>query len=256
MEADFSQIEVRIASIYTNDPVLIAEATSESADMHRDTSLDIWQIPLEEMTKEVRAISKGINFGLFYGLGYKSLTANLWKQVDTKLKSGITLKEHITSFGIRNFSNFEQYCKEYEHRFWFDRFSVYRQWKEDINNFYIKHGFIENKLGFRFVSYMGEREVSNYPIQSAAFHCLLTSIILINNIAKEEKWKSKIVSQIHDSVIGDIHPSEADHIFQTCKYIMSEKLREIYPWISVPLPVEIECTDIDQPWSTKKEIEI
>jgi DNA polymerase I-like protein with 3'-5' exonuclease and polymerase domains len=103
---------------------------------------------------------------------------------------------------------------------------------------------------------MNEREVTNYPVQSTAFHCLLTSLILLNNIAKKEKWRSKIIGQIHDSAIIDLDPAEQDHVFKTCSYIMSEKMRELYPWITVPIPIEIECSGIDEPWSRKKEIKI
>jgi len=249
MEADFRQIEVRIAAIYTSDPVLIAEATTEEADMHAATSLSMWNITKDEMTKEIRDISKGINFGFFYGAAYKSTASNLWKQINTKLKSGITLKEHITNLGINNFADFEQHCKEYEYQFWYDRFVVYRQWKESINKFYIKYGYVENKLGFRFNTYMNDREVSNYPIQSTAFHCLLISVILLNDIAKKEKWKSKIIGQIHDSIIINLCPEEETHIFKMCSYIMSRKIREMYPWITVPLPIEIKCSNVGESWA-------
>jgi len=96
---------------------------------------------------------------------------------------------------------------------------------------------------------MNDREVSNYPIQSTAFHCLLTSVILLNDIAKKEKWRSKIIGQIHDSIIINLCPEEEDHIFKMCSYIMSRKIREMYPWITVPLPIEIKCSNVGESWA-------
>ena len=103
---------------------------------------------------------------------------------------------------------------------------------------------------------MNDREVSNYPIQSTAFTILLDSLIRINGIAKEEKWKTKITGQIHDSILLDIHPDEEEYVLKTCLYIMSERMRELYDWITVPIPVEVELTGTDRPWFEKKEIKI
>jgi len=256
-ELDYSSIEVRIAAVVTGDPNLKNYVLDESTDMHRDVSQDIWLLPQEEVTKEIRKNSKGDwTFAIFYGSFYKNCAISLWKHNNYKITSGITLREHLLSHNITNFDEFTEHCREAERIFWGVRFPVYAQWKKDINELYRKQGFITNKYGFRFSTPMDQKQCSNFPIQSAAFHCLLTSIILINEIAKKEKWQSKLVGQIHDSLIVDLNPSEEDHVLKTCIYIMSEKMRELHPWIDVPIPAEIEITEIDQPWSTKKEIKI
>ena len=256
VEIDFSNIEVRVAAMYTKDPTLVAEVTSDDADMHRDTALDIWMIPLDELNKDVRYLSKGVNFGLFYGATYKKVSETLWKGVNTKINSRITLKQHIRNKGIKNYLAFEDHCQEFVDYFWNERFKEYQRWKDKVNTLYRKQGWIENYFGFRFVGYMSDRVVSNYPIQSTAFHILLDSLIRIINRAKEEGWKSKIVGQIHDSILIDLVPEEEDYVLKTCLYEMSEHSRELYDWITVPIPANVEITEIDQPWSMKKEIEI
>jgi uracil-DNA glycosylase family 4 len=255
MEADYSSIEVRIAAVYTNDPILIAQATTDGADMHVDSAMSMWMLSKEEVSKPIRQDTKGnINFAFFYGSFYKQCAVKLWKQLDLQTNSGITLREHMQTKGIQCYADFEEHCRQFEDDFWNKRFYTYKQWKEDINAFYRKHGYIESKLGFRFVTSMNEREVSNYLIQSTAFHCLLTSLIILNNISKQEKWKSKIIGQIHDSLIYDLYPEEEDHIFKTCSRVMSEEIRERYPWITVPIPVEIEVSPQNSSWWSKKEI--
>jgi len=255
-EFDYKSIEVRCAAIYTKDPVLMAEVTSFGADMHRDTSLDIWMLPQDEMTKDIRYLSKAFNFGQFYGASYKSSASVLWKDVHEKTSSGVSLKSHLKANGIETYNDFEEHCRKYTDHFWHKRFAVYQQWKDGINKSYQRSGYVENLFGFRFVGYMSDRAVSNYPIQSTAFMILLDSLIRINNIAKREKWRSKIIGQIHDSVLLDLYPSEEDHIIEVCNYEMSVKTKELYDWITVPLSIEVEITPKDRPWITKQEIKI
>lgn len=254
-ELDYSSIEVRCAGMVTQDPNLITYVLDDSTDMHRDTAMDIWILPAEEITKEIRFHSKGgWVFSQFYGSYYKNCAIDLWKHIDCKIASGVTLKEHMIQQGIHNLAVFTEHCRGVEDIFWGERFKVYARWKEDINKLYRKQGYIENPFGFRFVTAMSDKEVCNYPIQSTAFHILLHSLILINKLAKEEKWRTKLIGQIHDSILLDLHPKEQDHVLKASMHIMSEKMREMHSWITVPIPVEVELTEVDQPWWTKKEI--
>jgi len=256
-EIDYSSIEVKIAALVTGDPNLKKYVLDDSTDMHRDASMDVWMIPQDEVTKEIRFHSKGgIVFSLFYGSYYKNCAIDLWKHVDCKTISGTILKHHMRDQGIHNLDEFTEHCKGVEQIFWYERFPIYREWKETINKEFRKNGFIENKMGFRFVGNLSEKQISNFPIQSTAFHLLLHSIILINEIAKEEKWKSKLIGQIHDSVIVDAVPEEEEYVLKTCVYIMSEEMRILHPWIDVPIPVDVEITKKNMPWYTKREIKI
>jgi len=255
-EIDYSSVEVRVASIYTQDPTLLKEVISDDSDMHRDTALDIWMLNEDELTKEVRYLSKGANFGLFYGAGHKNVAETLWKGANIEINGGISLKEHVKSKGILSYSNFEEHCKSFVHDFWNIRFKTYQNWKDEMNEFYRKHGYIENKFGFRFIGYMSDRVVSNYPIQSTAFMILLHSLILITQKAKEEKWKTKIIGQVHDSVIIDLSPDEEEYVLKTCTHIASIKMRELHPWITVPIPVDVEVAPQDMPWYCKEDVKV
>jgi len=255
-ELDYSSIEVRIAAVETRDPILIAEATSDGADMHTDSAMGVWLLERDNVSKEIRRDTKQFTFGMFYGDYYRQQAEKLWKYIYLKTKEGITLKEHLGSKGITTQNQFENHLKQYEHEFWYTRFNIYRQWKEDTNTLYRKQGYLETKIGFRFSSSMNSKQASNYIIQGTAFHLLLHSLILINKKSKEEGWKTKLIFQIHDSLIFDLVPEEEEYVLKTCIYIMSEEMRILHPWIDVSLPVDVETTKINKPWSTKREIKI
>jgi|GEM_PF-250259 len=90
--------------------------------------------------------------------------------------------------------------------------------------------------------------------KNTAFHCLLWSFIELINIQRERKWKSKLIGQIHDSIIVDLCPDEQDEVIETMEYIMTKKLVEENPWIIVPLEVDFEITGINEPWSEKTDL--
>ena len=100
---------------------------------------------------------------------------------------------------------------------------------------------------------MTRNDLYNWPIQGTAFHCLLWSLIRIAKISRKEKWKSKIIGQIHDSILFDAHPSESKRILEVCQQVMCHDIREEDDWISVPLVIEAETTGVDQSWYYKQE---
>ena len=89
----------------------------------------------------------------------------------------------------------------------------------------------------------------NYPVQGTAFHCLLKTLIELDKYMVSENWDSRIIGQIHDSIIMDVLPSELDHIKGILNKIVNEYLPSIWGhWIIVPLTIEIEEYGVDSPW--------
>jgi DNA polymerase-1 len=258
IEADYSGVEVRIGVCYHKDPNMITYITDPTADMHRDTAADLWLLNADEVTKEIRQSGKGDwVFPQFYGSWYLECGKNAWETCingNLKLKDGRPLCDHIAEHGITCVDDFIEHCKDVENIFWGTRFKGYSDWRKEIHKFYMQNGYVETYLGFRYQGYMTRNETSNYPIQGTAFHCLLTTLIRLINKAKEEKWKSKFIGQIHDSLIVDVVPEEKDYVIETIHNIGTKELMDLYDWIIVPIEMDFEITDIDQPWSTKKEI--
>ena len=80
------------------------------------------------------------------------------------------------------------------------------------------------------------------------------SLILVNKWLLKNKMRSKIIGQIHDSIVFDIHSEEQDEVLQKTKQVMTEEIRELWKWIVVPLDVDVEVTETS--WYEKEKIEI
>jgi DNA polymerase-1 len=258
IEADYGQIEVRGSASYHKDPNMINYILDTDTDMHRDTSSDIFILTHEDVSKEIRGeVKNKWVFAQFYGSYYKNCAIALWKNcLDLKTVSGVVLSEHLASHGIMNYQQFEEHCRKVEDVFWNERFAVYKQWKLEMEQFFRNHGYIELHTGFYCTGLLGQNECSNYNIQGSSFHCLLWTLIQLNKRSKEEGWKSKIIGQIHDAIVIDLYPPEQDRVIESIEYFGTQKIREEFTWIAVPLKMEYEITEIDEPWFCKKEIEI
>lgn len=245
-EVDFSGIEVTTSALYHKDPTFIHYLMNADADMHRDNAADLWCLKPSEVTDEIRFYAKnGWTFPQFYGDYYGSCALSLWENRDLEIEEGYSLVEHLRSVGIDSFSDFENHCKKIEQKMWFERFPVYTQWKKDICTFYQKHGFIETYLGFKFRGYMDKKQACNYPIQSTAFHVLLWCLIKLNSQSIKDRWSSKFIGQIHDSMIMDLNPKEEQMVFNAFKHTCEEDVVNRFEWIDIPFKIDIEVSDKD-----------
>lgn len=258
LESDFSGIEVAVNACYNHDPTLVAEVTDPDADMHRDTGADVWKIITKEVSKKIRFYSKNeIVFPEFYGSWYDQCARNLWRTAKAeklKTNSGVYVIDHLRSKGIITLKQFIDHIKEVERIFWNDRFKVYAQWKKDIQKVYRQQGYIETFLGFRFQTYMTFNECTNYPAQGTAFHILLWTLIQVHKEIKKRKMQSKIIGQIHDSMVINAVPSEVKKLIQLINYWGTEMTRKTFEWISVPLKIDHELAPINATWYDKEEV--
>jgi len=258
LETDYNSIEVGTGCFYHQDPKMIKYCTDLTTDIHIDSATNIWSLPKGEITKIIRFYAKNCwVFPQFYGSYYVQCAKNLWINcINLETTSGVVLRDHVKSFGVTDLPSFTEFLKESERKFWQERFTVYNKWKQEINEYYQKNGYIQSHFGFRYIGYMSRNEVSNYLIQGTAFHLLLWSLCRIAEIGRKEGWKTKIIGQIHDSILFDLVPEEREHVMKTVNYISTEKIREEFKWINIPLGIEYEITPIDRPWSEKTEIKL
>lgn len=234
------------------------------SDFHRDTAADAFKMAPEQITKSWRQIGKGIVFAAFFGDDYRGITVNTW---DTMLKDAPELITHLAGIGITARGDckedrrirpvrgtFEHHMKQTMDKFWGERFRVYGQWRNRRVAEYDRDGFFVNHTGFTFSGPMRRNVIINSPIQSSAFHCTLRSIILINNELTRRGLRSKIVSTIHDSIIGDVHADEFEEVDQLVKHFMVEDLKANWKWLD-PVPVEVdgEACEVGQSWHDKVE---
>ena len=206
-------------------------------------------------------------FPQFYGSFYVECARNLWKAVsrmNLKLVDGTPLIEHLAKQGITEMGacevgvdpvsgTFEAHIRDVENLFWKQRFKVYDNWKKRWYEDYTKKGYFESLTGFRFSGYYRRNEVINYAVQGSAFHCLLRSLIDLDNEIIKRKMDSKIIGQIHDSVVSLVKEDELQDYLNMIQPIMTTNLRKQWKWINVPIEVEIEVTPSGGSWKEKKE---
>ena len=262
-------MEVRLSCAYNNDPVLKKYVTNPDSDMHGDMAEQIFfikkldtSIPGHKILRQ--AAKNGFIFPQFYGDYYVNCAENAghkwgklpkgrWKVTDgIELENGITLAEHLISHGIKNYSDFEDHMKSIEKDFWGRRFRVYQEWKDKWWEDYQQKGYIDLLTGFRRTGIMTKNECINTPIQGTAFHCLLWSFIEIDRISQQEKWKTRLIGQIHDSMVFDVYPDELEHVKKVIYQVSCINIREHWKWINVPLNIDIELYPVNGPWDEKK----
>lgn len=267
VEIDYSAIEVRIAACHTEDPVLIDYICDPTKDMHRDMASQCYLCEPEQVSKMMRYCAKNrFVFPTFYGSMYTDCARALWdsiSQMQLEIEGQSLLKwlraHKITKLGKCDLKErplrgtFEKHIKEVEGDFWDRRFKVYRDWKRDWYSRYERTGGFTMLSGFRCDGVYRRNEVLNYPIQGSAFHCLLWSLIRIVKYIRKHKMRTKVVGQIHDSIVSDVHKRELDDYLHISRWIMTDCLRKAWAWIIVPLDVEAEVAPVKGSWFDKKE---
>lgn len=274
LEIDFSGIEVRVSACYHKDENMINYINNPTSDMHADIAKQIFgfdkidkSIPSHNVMRQ--AAKNGFVFPQFYGDYYKNCAINIaeWVKLPQrrwKTNEGIILNEtdkgtkeyisnHLLCRSILSFDEFVDHIKEIENDFWNNRFYEYNQWKIDWYHTYQKYGYFVMKTGFHCSGVMGKNDVINYPVQGAAFHCLLWSLIEIDKMMIKENWRTQIVGQIHDSLIFDVYPKELDMVKERVKEITCILLPKTWDWIIVPLNIEAEICPIDASWADREK---
>jgi hypothetical protein len=276
IEVDVKGIEVSIAHCYHQDPVMESYIRDPSKDMHRDMALEIYKLTREELGdtkarpgKDVRYCAKNkFVFPEFYGSWWLECAVNLWNAIDQMnltTANGTPLHDHLRKKGIKGLGSqsrknptpepgsFGAHLKKIEAHFWGERFPVYAQWKEDWFRAYVRRGWFKTKTGFICQGYMGRNDAINYPVQGAAFHCVLWVLIqLVNVELRKAGLRALPVGQVHDNIISDVPDHEVEEYVALVRYLMIEKLPQVWSWITVPLEVEVEQSDIHGPWSEMK----
>jgi len=265
LSADFSGIEVMVACCYTKDERLIYDAAH--GDMHRDMAMELYMLDsLDKHHPGERNFRQGGKNGFvfpqFYGDYYMNCAQGLleWAKVAYR-KDGTPGLVHLQDKGlikldrrgeIKNCDKFIEHVRVVENQFWNVRYKGYTEWKERTWREYQKKGYVEMFTGFRCGGVMRRNEVLNIPIQGSAFHCLLWSFIEIDKISRKEGWDSRLFGEIHDEMLIDTHPEELEHVKKTVERVTTVELPKAFPWIIVPLKVEIEVHPVDGCWAKKE----
>ena len=217
LAADYSQIELRLLAHLSADPAFV-QAFRSGGDIHKQTAALIFDVPVEDVTGEMRGRAKTINFATIYGQGAHALSRQL----------GIDHAE----------------AKEFISRY-FERFAEIRKFLDSQVEFAREHGFVQTLFGRRryipelrernfSIRAFGERTAANSPIQGSAADLIKIAMIQIDRTLRESRYASMMLLQVHDELVFEVAPDEIDEITSVVKREMEGAAS-----LSVPLVVDI-----------------
>jgi DNA polymerase-1 len=215
--ADYSQIELRIIAALSEDKSMIA-SFQRGEDIHKATAAKVFNTPLEEVTRSQRSDAKAVNFGIIYGQGAFTLAEQL-------NKSRAEAKKLIDNY--------------------YAKFPTLKNYIANQVEFAKKNGYVETILGRRrylkninsqnaIVRKADERNAINAPIQGSAADIIKIAMIKIDELLKEGNYKTKMLLQVHDELVFDMHITEKD----TLKPLLKKTMESAFK-LSVPLIVDI-----------------
>ncbi len=218
VDADYSQVELRILAHMSNDKTMI-EAFNSNADIHTISASQVFKVPIEEVSKQLRSKAKAVNFGIVYGISEFGLA----EQIDIKRNEA---KQYI-----------DQYLETYH---------GIRDYMTDIVEQAKRKGYVSTLFGRRryipelnsknyMVRKFGDRAAMNTPIQGTAADIMKIAMIKVYNELKKRNLKSKIVLQIHDELLIETVIQEKEEVKELLKECMESAAN-----LSVPLTVEVE----------------
>ena len=218
LSSDYSQVELRIFAHMSNEENLI-KAFIEEKDIHAKTASDIFHVPMEEVTKDMRRNAKAVNFGILYGI------------------SGFGLSEDL-GIDIKTAKNFiDDYLETYP---------GILKYMEEAKAMAYKYGYVKTLMNRKRVieelnnrNYMirssGERMALNTPIQGTAADILKKAMVEIYDEFNKRNLKSKMLIQVHDELVFNVLNDELEVV----KKIVKDKMENTIK-LSVPLKVDIE----------------
>jgi len=276
VEVDFGALEFSIAACFWKDKAMVNYASDPNKDIHRDMAAKIWMCSKEQVNKDTRYFSKNqFVFPELYGSYYVKQAQALWQSTDEhNLKVGdVPMKEWLAEKGIDRLGNcdpreepedgtFEKHMKKVEENFNQIMFPEFGQKKEKWWKDYRKTGEFRLMTGFMVCNRPhSKNDLLNYPIQGPGFHVMLKSLVLSLEQIRKRKMKTLIVGEIHDCSLADVPDEEIQTYLNMTKYIMTKEVPKQWPWVIVPLKVEVDCTEVyenggnwweKKPWAETK----
>lgn len=221
LSADYSQVELRLLAHFSQDQSML-RAFQQDLDIHRQTAAEVFNVPLESVTRDQRNAAKGINFGLMYGQTSFGLSQAL------RISQG-EAKTYITNY-FHKFHSVKSYLDGLKER------AEATGYAETM--FGRKRVLPDIKSTNRQIKAMAERMAINSPIQGTAADIIKLAMINIQRSLMEKNLKSQMILQVHDELIFDVVPEELEIV----KELVRDKMENAVH-LTVPLKVEIGVGD-------------
>lgn len=217
ISADYSQIELRLLAHLSRDPAFV-QAFQAGDDIHRQTAALIFEVPVDQVTKDMRARAKTINFATIYGQGAHALSQQL------------------------KISHAE--AKQFIERY-FERFHRVREYLDSMIEFARQHGYVQTIFNRRRyipelrdrnfnIRAFGERTAQNSPIQGSAADLIKIAMINIQHALETRDLESKMLLQVHDELVFEVPVAELERVQALVKEEMEHAAT-----LAVPLVVDL-----------------
>ena len=218
---DYSQIELRVFASMANATDMI-DAFTNGVDIHTKTASQIFHVPLNEVTKDMRRRAKAVNFGIIYGISSFGLSEDLKIDINEA-------KNFIDSY-LNSFPGISEYMNSIVNNAYRDGYvKTLMNRKRVIDEIHNKNYIIRQS---------GERMALNTPIQGTAADILKKAMVEIDLNMEEMKLKSKLLVQVHDELIFEVENGEEE----TLKEMVERVMKNTYK-LNVPLDVSYEIGD-------------
>ncbi len=223
LAADYSQIELRIIAALSNEENMIT-AFKNGEDIHASTASNVFNVPLDEVTREQRSNAKTVNFGIIYG---------------------------VSAFGLSNQTDLNRTEAKELIETYYKTYPKLKQYISDQVHFARENGYVQTVLGRRrylkdinsrnaVVRGAAERNAVNAPIQGSAADIIKIAMINIHQKLKEGNYKTKMLLQVHDELVFDVYKPE----LETIKSLIKTEMENAYQ-LKVPLDIDM---DIGNNW--------
>jgi len=221
LAADYSQIELRIIAALSKEETMI-EAFKNGEDIHASTASKVFNVPINEVTREQRSNAKTVNFGIIYG---------------------------VSAFGLSNQTNLSRAESKELIDTYYATYPKLRSFIHEQVDFARDNGYVQTVLGRRrylkdinsrnaVVRGAAERNAVNAPIQGSAADIIKIAMINIYNKLNEGNFKTKMLLQVHDELVFDVYKPELEPI----KTLVKTEMETAYK-LEVPLDVDIDVGD-------------
>ena len=218
LSADYSQIELRVIAALSEDPNMIS-AFNKNLDIHSSTASKVFNVKLEDVTKEQRSNAKTVNFGIIYG---------------------------VSAFGLSNQTSLTRSESKLLIESYYDAYPKLKNYISSQINFARENGYVETILGRKrylrdinsrnaIVRGAAERNAVNAPVQGSAADIIKIAMIKIHEKFQESNFKSKMLVQVHDELVFEVHKKELEQV----KKIIKIEMEQAYSFC-VPLKVDMD----------------
>ena len=218
LDADYSQIELRLMAHFSGDTAMV-EAFRTGQDVHTRTASEIFDVPLDEVTSQLRSRAKAVNFGLIYGISGFGLARNTGV---SPAEARAFINKYFAKYpGVKNFM--DETAQAGEEKGYAETLMGRRRYLPEL------------KSSKSVIREFGRRAAMNTPVQGTAADIIKLAMVRVDEALRAAGLRSRLILQVHDELLLECPPEEAEQAAALLKQAMEEVIT-----LAVPLEAEVQ----------------